>query len=663
MKSGEIDFRSRLASAWRGVLHAGGLAWDAAGPVSRGFREAARHPQAPLAVMSALVFLAISIAGIKADEYVAATIRSVSTDTGWAGIWSGWLVFPLAWGAILLALLEPGRPPYPPRIWMAALGVTLVAAVRLWMSWDGPLTHLAIRDLSDVFGFGLCAIALGVLCRKSPAAAHGVWFAALAFMLVGRWPISQGTLLLRPDLLPILICLWWTALAAGPLSRDRNAPAKRSGLRRLERGLSATLRRHAPALAPWGSILPAHVLALAAGGSLALMAQSLTRPSGAGWIEAVRQMELLWTRSALFGWGRTRLLRMTAAGIEPRELEAPGWLGSAGLFGSLGLVGVIALVVSVLALIWAGAAWRGSLGLRRRSAPQAAFQAASALLGVILAGGPNSSVPALLCLGWLGLAFGGSEARRFARQRGEPVTLSAVARSMRWTGAIVALVILGVGGLLAAGPVWSRAVLAGIKAKDLDDPELRFRIFRARTLDPWNPRGELAYAAYLRAELTRSPQWNEDLYRRICATYRAAMALDPYDPVIALRLADVQNSAKRIDDALRTAQRALLTTPASQELLEWIFIRATAEERLAIAQSAVRRALAIHPESTRWWLRRYSLDQKTGRGPQAGDALKVALTALSGDPKAPGEGEMIAAAFLRRGIVEIESKKEAAKKR
>jgi tetratricopeptide (TPR) repeat protein len=182
--------------------------------------------------------------------------------------------------------------------------------------------------------------------------------------------------------------------------------------------------------------------------------------------------------------------------------------------------------------------------------------------------------------------------------------------------------------LASMGPVGSRLTLAGIKDKELrEDPNVRFKIYRAKRLDPWNPRVELARAAWLREELTRAEGWNENLYQRAVNAYLAAIELDPYDPIIALRLCDIQRAARRPEDALRTAQRGLARNPASEALMEWTFLYAWGQEKAAPALAAIDHALRVDPDSPLWWWRRYAVLQRMGQGQTAGEALHAALTA------------------------------------
>ena len=76
----------------------------------------------------------------------------------------------------------------------------------------------------------------------------------------------------------------------------------------------------------------------------------------------------------------------------------------------------------------------------------------------------------------------------------------------------------------------------------------------------------------------------------------------------ALRLAEVQASADRTEDALATARRALVINPSSMELLHWIFLYANSHEEKEIAFEMTERALLLQPESQQW-VKRF---EKTG---------------------------------------------------
>jgi hypothetical protein len=178
------------------------------------------------------------------------------------------------------------------------------------------------------------------------------------------------------------------------------------------------------------------------------------------------------------------------------------------------------------------------------------------------------------------------------------------------------------------------------------DEELMSRLDSAEKRLPWHPVPHIIRAAWLRAELTRSPGWDENLFRSICAAYEKAMALDPYEPTIALKLAEVQVIAERTDAALHTARIAMERTPGSVDLLTWVYFHATTHNQTQTAAEMIDRSLYLEPEAARWWRNRFWFEQAEGRGPSATVALNVALTAAVGKPE-QAEAETIQTYFER----------------
>ena len=357
---------------------------------------------------------------------------------------------------------------------------------------------------------------------------------------------------------------------------------------------------------------------------------------------------MLWTRSVLFGWGRTVLLRLTGVISEPIAKDLPIWSGWIGAVAAHGLLAMVAAAVVAMGVVRV-AFHRRRGGAQLASSRQMSLLASQALLGLLVVGGPNSSIPFFLWAGWLGLGF--EQPPTLFEKVDDPEHEAKAQRAeiIWWASTVTTICILFTLSLGLMAPVWSRSILAGIEPEDLNDPDLGFRIQRARTLEPWNPNVELAMAAWLRGRLTQTPGWDESLFDRTCRTYREAMTLDPYDPLIAMRLAEVQTLAGRVDDALTTARRALLMNPSSRELIEWIYLYALRQNRTAIASEMIERALAAQPESPQWWRRRYEYEKAAGRGPSAGVALNVALTSALGEDS-DALGGLVKASFARREL-------------
>lgn len=614
--------RRRLWKLLDGVADAAERLWTSAGEATQWTRatgeslyEAAnrkakarldgRGPRRPLEwLLGALLFLAAATTAISADDPTAN--------------WTVWLPAFFACVAIWIGLFDPDAE-YPAGVALFAVLVGSVCTLsRLWVGLRGPLPYEGVRDALRLFACLTTGMAFWVVATRRPRLAFAAWIAALVVAFLARLPLPGGNPLFRPDELPLLLSILWAVVTlGGELARRARPPAGRP---------------RSPALRSWIAG-QAHVLAFAAGGGVAWFCLArvdrLAALDGGLAMVGRQSVELLWTKSILFGWGGSALERMAKVFAEPAAATFPGWLGwtgTAAAYGILSFVGAVALAL----LVARSALRRVRAGARMDEPGQLSLLAAQALLVAIFFGGPNSSVPfALFCV-WLGLGCASP-----------PGSSGSVAGLTLWRGALgvpTALAVLS-GCIVGFGPTWARSYAAGLTLEDYQDADRAWKLSRrldlARTLSPWDPKIEEADGIRLREELQRGLAygWNEPLYRRIVEAYRRAEALDPYDAGVTLQLAKTQRTAERPDDAAETIRRALRANPGAESLMEWLYIyaRDRKDERLAVEVADL--ALRVRPHSPRWWRRRHDLDHDAGRGPEAGSALRVALTADPDDKR------------------------------
>lgn len=643
-------------------------AWAAIHRFSEAFGEAligwSRDGRLEAAAVASLLFIALAVAGIEADDYLLSAMTGVQ-EASTGAIWTKWTPLLLAFIVLALGMTRGGPWLHQPRILGAALVLAGFIGLRLWVAFDLPLTEFGLRETTDLYFAGLAGLALWVSARRYPSLTYLVWTLSLLIILLSRIPLWKIHFIFTPDLLPVTISMFWSfvvlgGLGAKGLSRDaRREPVGRSYL--LQRG-PLRLRFQIPPFLR--TLLPAHIAAFAIGLLLALICLSYTRRhSGsiaAGGATTGNLSGLLWARSVLLGWGRAPLLRLIHVTAAPARVGLPIWMGFSGFLASYGAAGLLALAFGSIAVLRLSLGRMRENGLTLTSGPQMALFAVQGLIALIVFGGPNSSIPPVLLAGWLGLAFAGASVAQ-ARTSATGPSFETKLRTLRYVNAFCSAVVLLTaltGVALAFPPVLSRSILASVNKRPLSDPNARFKIFRAMNLDPWSPRAEMALAAWRREQLTHSGAWDENLYRQICDSYKRAMSLDPYDPVIALRLADVQLTAKRVDDALTTALKSLETNPESPELISWIYVAASSNDRANIAGRAISENLSISPGSARWWRARYRIDQLAGRGSQASLALGAALTSAVGKGERD-EAELVKASYDRWQVAEQASEKAA----
>ncbi len=575
-----------------------------------------------------MAFLSVTVAAIAADNKIAT--------------WTIWLPLLFALLAVAPGLLDRSAIPHAEKILLALILVLALISFRLIVAFLGPLPYLAFRDAIEIFAAFMAGLALWTLAGKNPTTAYAVWIAALLIALVARWRLSSFPSLFRPDLLPLIVSIPWAFIALGGIlaqKSERREPTPRSAL----------------------AILFIHSIALAVGGFSAWLCVTYAQAKFSGPLASqtalARGMEtlaLLWSKSVLLGWGRSCMARLAGVLGEPLPSEFPPWLGWTGSLANGGLAAILGTALLAVGLAWFA---RMKSGVHRlTSAPQLALLAAQALLVLHARGGPNSTLPFLIIACWIGLGFAPvpipsaveeTEPGRFTRSRKRKFAPGSFVEISRLVCAGATIMLLIAVGLVSLGPVWSVASLSGIRIEQYRNPDLNKKLSRkiywAKSLFPWDPQIEVKEAMRLREELQRTPisQWNETLYRRACDAYLRAEELDPYDPLIALDLARLEKTAGRADDAAKTVLRALAITPSSEVLIEWLCRHAVAVKKTELAREMVDRGLKLHPESAKWWRWRYELDHLVGRGPQAGLALNVALTAN------PSSAELVEASFAR----------------
>lgn len=585
--------------------------------VTSGFAEIAerlrRHPLFRPVCIGTTLLLAMVIAGVSSDEVLARSLRLVNLSA--YDVSNAWFVMPLAF-IVLVALCVSGRERMTGGgVALVLLGVLLAIRFDFRLATESVMSYLAIRESSDLLGYLLTGVALWLYTRFYPTGGGVVLALGLTGILVSRWSFGVSRSLFRPDLLPLLYSI--------PLAVSAAVDARAN--------LSMPGVRPAPEARPGF-----HTTGLFAGGLTGALLHHIEqyRPGASQVTEALGS---LWSQSVLAGYGYGPLMRLLRTATEPAAIADPRWMGWTGFLASGGAGLLLVLVVLSGLLI--------RRELHSRVEHRAGALGAQFTVGLIILGGPNSMIPLLLLIVWSALAFSAPLIDEVRRPEAAPFAFN-LARFSRWS-LVGTLILLAIVCLRFRRPFSANEILNEISVERSATPELEAALNRAESLNPWTPVAPLIRAAWLREALTESKQWDESLYRSICRAYEAAIRLDPYEPTIVLRLADVQSVAERSDAALATVEEALERTPGAVELIAWVYFHAMTHNRMEVAARMVERSLMLEPHAPRWWRDRFRFERDAGRGPRARVALHVALTSAIDDPDEI-EKELIRTAFLRR---------------
>lgn len=610
-----MDLQQRITQAGESgaaLLLRAGQVWESSGFADHAERIR-RHPYFPPTAIGALILISLVISGVTADESLTRSFRVVTLtiyDNS-----NAWWAMPSALAALVTLSFSRRMQGVPWKLLATAAALVGFVWAHTRLGERGPLPYLALRETSDLFAYLLLAIALWRYGKLYPLAAPLI--AALGFVLIllSRLGIEAERALFRPDLF-VLLCSIPLALSAAFDARQ-----------------AAPFRDHpradgAPEPRPGGQFLVLFAGSVAGG---VLQKIELYRH---GATETTDALGALWAQSGLAGHGYSVTMRLLRAWTEPMAVAEPRWMGWTGFLATGGL-----LAVGVLAAMSAVLVTREYLG---RMEHRAAALAAQFVIGLTLVGGPNSLVPLLVLIVWIALALSTPLAGATGRRLPDDP-----ARQRIYKGAMVAAVVtLAVMCLNFRGPFAASSELGKLGLETEADAPLKDRLAAAERRLPWHPVPHIIRAAWLRGELTRSPKWDENLYRAICAEYEAAMALDPYEPTIALKLAEVQSIAERTAAAMETARAAMTRTPGSADLLAWVYFHARTNNQAQAAADMIERSLYLQPEAPLWWRNRFWFEQAAGRGPSATVALNVAMTAAVGNPR-EGEAEWILTCFER----------------
>jgi hypothetical protein len=563
-------------------------------------------------LLGAMIILAMALAGIGADEALSRAVRLVTITTFETS--SAWWALPpalIAAGALAFSRVGAVRSRW------FVLGAGIVVSVwilRYQAGVRGALPYLAVREVGDLFAFGLTGLALWGLAQRNPALAPAVLGAGLSILALARWIIGQeASTPSSPDMLPILVSLPFVIPSIIYGRRIEAHPLRRTG------------ERASPTL---------HLMGLSSG-ALAGGFLRFGEGSRVGASSVADAVGGLWSQSVLFGHGQAGLMRLVQVYLEPVSFEEPSWMGWTGFLASGGVAAALGVAAISGALLFAEAWGR----VRQRPAAMAV----QFLVGLMAFGGPNSMIPLMLLFIWAGLALSAPPPQQIVQYGGQRFVKQRLPGLGARSGAML---MLAIAMWTIRGPFKSSELLNEIRVEDLKEVGLEHALNRAERLNPWNPAVPLVRAAWLREQLTRAPRWDETLYRSICDSYAEAIRLDPYDPAIVLKLAEVQTIAERPDEAIRTARLGLERNPGSQDLRSWILFYASSSNMTEIAGEMIERSLYLKPEEARWWRDRFRFEGRAGRASEADAALGAALTAAVANPR-EAQADMVRVAFER----------------
>ena len=562
----------------------------------------------PSLIRDGALFLALALSAGGADSRTA--------------LWLQWWPLPLSILAGVLTLARPERPILRWRhlLWLAFL--LGLPAARALLSLAGPLPADGVREARELASIALPAAALWLLGSARPLRALALWTAALAYAgLVAL--ITGGAGLGNPGLFTSAIGILFGVV----------------GILRLH-----IRHRRLRGMEPWTAHEWSRALHLRKGAeSFVWRAAAFIGGCVLGWQwfesqnpasvtdalaihEALRQQELLWTQSLLFGWGRETLDHLIGVFAGPGPVTLPAWGGVSFLLASGGLAGLGLLIVLMLYLmLWPRTRWGDEAD---PMAPVAAHWASMPLLmtgGLILTGGPRSQLVMLGLAGWLAMAL--------IRVHRDPPTVRAVPPLSHYAGVTLYLAAtVALCGLIGL-PTLGSALLRG-GGPGLGNPiEYRKRMQRAQRLNPFEPGPLLAAAASWRRTMTDTPGWQESTYLRAFDLYNRAMRLDPYDVAIPLRLAEFHLQADREESAISTIEMALERLPGQPELILWLYNVAVTQQRPTLAYRMLELGQQVSPVRPDWWRQRARLARELGQWPLAHQCLGIALSGALDDPE------------------------------
>lgn len=617
-----------------------------------------RSESAVLIARAVCVAFAFVLTGIEADNHLAYAARALADEQTLSSTLAWWpivllaiSILPVLFSSHSGARLGAGGSMGEKggtgdrRLTIFVIAICGVALIRVWVAGRGPMTGLASREIMDIVIAGLFAVSLASLARRAPLLALRGWTACLVVILLARLLVYFGSpesrtahFVFTPDVLPLFLSLLWVGFVSGGAPSGSIARTARSA-----RGRPGGLRRPAWAFA-------FQVGALASGCLVAWIcvrySNNVLAASSGGDSRLFDHTSLLWSRSVGLGWGRAVVLRLLNVMAEPGAPHTISWLGTRGLMAAYGAAAPIAGAMISLVVLRSTIISNSLKGDESRPMALLAPLAFHFLIGMIVVGGPNSSIPLLLAAGWLALCMGPDSSRA------DPVAVASHTRANRRESALrlaaVGVALAGVSILVVWSyrPIAARRILVSLHSTPFDSPGHVDLIDRAHQLDPHNPRVELARAAMARDRLNRSAGWDEALYVSIEQAYESAIALDPFDAANHLALAQVQILADRTDDALRTARRGLVHLPNSRELLDWLYVTSVSKGRSDLARTVIERRRLLSPGDFAWWARRGEAYRAAGRRERALAASGAALTAAVGSE---AEAEAVREAFARRG--------------
>lgn len=556
--------------------------------------------------------------------------------------WSLWWIQPLALLSAGLGLYLEWHNPQnrhrlaPPSsrhlVWMLLL--LGYAVLRLGTGLNGPKPFLVLREFYELSAIVLLAFAVWTAARTKPFTTLGTWFAAL---ILG-WSVAMvgGEAVLRFDspslILGISLIASGIMLPVAWLRRQDQINPLLSGAS----GRVMSVKRFA------ASFL---VLILGVTLSWMLIRTHLTLPPQQALLyeHGIKAQKVLWLRSIVIGWGHVALEPLITIAAEPNPARMPAWSGPYGWLAQWGVSGGLVLLVWLTVLLRAMAH-----GRTLRLSQLLSGGVALLLLGMLTVGGARSGRVLMTAAVWTAIAVSGGQLRR------------AHVPMPQW--AIVGLIgLVGVMNcLLTAIPISGSSMARKMQPVHLTLLEQRRILQTARDRNPWDPVIPMKLARVTREEMDRVRGWSESLYQETVGHYRQAIAVDPLDPMHAIRLAGFHLLCDREDAAIEVITRtALPARPFNPELVDWLYRVARRLDRSSLAYRMLDHALKNDPTRLEWWNRQHELARGLGQRSLQVQALSRALTANPDLPQlvkaywasqaaeTPGGSPSLEAPFLR----------------